>query len=218
MKEIIANMIIGTTETQAPSDDKFVLWGIIISAIVSFIVAKVQTRSAEKNLNTQIQSEIEKVERQYDLELQKIEKQYTFEQKRDNTNFIVKLRIEKATELISALDELINLSSYYHNNSIKKAKREEFDYKKLSQFTNTEAKVSILINYFSVLRQEWKDIKMFLMETDQAFIKIYLDKVTLTEDGELELFNKNFEYQTKLRGISRQVSMINDEILNRLEE
>lgn len=219
----MVEMIIGTTPaTTVTPDARLGFWGvilgIIVSAIVSYIVSKVQANSDKKNLKIQIQAEIEKVEQQYNFELQKIEKQYTFEQKRDNTNFIVKLRVEKATELISALDELIGLSSYYYNNSIKKSKKEIYDSKKLTQFTSIETKVSILINYFSVLRVEWNDAKIFLKETEQTFIEVYLDKSTLTRSMELEIYEKNIQYQSKLSDISKNVSKINDEILNKLEE
>ena len=55
------------------------LLGIAVSALVAFIVAKVQSKNAEIQLDKQIKAEVEKIKIQYELE-----------QKRDNINFLNK--------------------------------------------------------------------------------------------------------------------------------
>lgn len=62
--------------------------GVAISAFVAFIVAKLQSKNAERQIDKQIKGEVEKIKIQYELE-----------QKRDNINFLNKFKLEKLTEL-----------------------------------------------------------------------------------------------------------------------
>ena len=76
---------------------------LLLPAIISHIVSKKQVESAAVNLNKQIDAEVKKVETQYRNELEKVKLEYEYQQKRDNTNFLMKVRIEEAKKLINSL-------------------------------------------------------------------------------------------------------------------
>ena len=76
---------------------------LLLPALISYIVSKKQVESAALNLNNQIDAEVKKVELQYRNELEKVKLEYEYQQKRDNTNFLMKIRIEEAKKLISSL-------------------------------------------------------------------------------------------------------------------
>ena len=80
--------------------------GIVVSAFVAFIVAKLQSKNAEQ-LDKQIEAEIEKIKIQFNAEVEKIKIQYALEQKRDNINFLNKFKLEKLTELYDLVTQYL---------------------------------------------------------------------------------------------------------------
>lgn len=68
--------------------------GALAGGVITFFVTLVQTNSNRKNLESQIKSEIDKIKLQYNLE-----------QRRDDRNFLYKLKLEKSSQLA---DELVN--------------------------------------------------------------------------------------------------------------
>ena len=81
--------------------------GIVVSAFVAFIVAKLQSKNAERQLDKQIEAEIEKIKIQFNAEVEKIKIQYALEQKRDNINFLNKFKLEKLTELYDLVTQYL---------------------------------------------------------------------------------------------------------------
>lgn len=76
---------------------------ILLPALISHIVSKKQIESAAINLNKQLDAEVKKVETQYRNELKKLKIEYEYQQKRDNSNYLMKVRIEEAKKLINSL-------------------------------------------------------------------------------------------------------------------
>ncbi|MGM0214946.1 hypothetical protein [Enterococcus sp. AZ109] len=140
------------------------LFGIIISAVVSYIVAKVQSKSTERNLKAQLESEIKKIELQYEMQ-----------KSLDNHNFINRLLLEKMTELqheynkwiqVSKKDAEIHLEltqSYKceFDKEIELGRIIEENRKKRIELTEN---VDVLVNYFPDLKSVWDDAKSYSME------------------------------------------------------
>lgn len=76
---------------------------VLVPAVVSFFVAKIQSSTAEKNIIMQIDAEVKKLELQYKHDLERIKLEYAYQQRRDNTNFLTKIRIEEASKLINSV-------------------------------------------------------------------------------------------------------------------
>ena len=109
--------------------------GIVVSAFVAFIVAKLQSKNAERQLDKQIEAEIEKIKIQFNAEVEKIKIQYALEQKRDNINFLNKFKLEKLTELYDLVTQYLRCVTVIINLFDKLVRSSP-----LSEITNDEKK------------------------------------------------------------------------------
>lgn len=134
---------------------------IIIPAIISFIVAKVQIKAAEKNINIQI-----------DAEIKKIRLQHEYEQKRDNKNYLNKLLLENSFELKDRLAnycrserQLANLIYHIVNEGkgtnkeiANKIEYESFKHGDEHPFDNAE--VNSLMVFIPELEDKWRELSI----------------------------------------------------------
>ena len=168
--------------------------GIVVSAFVAFIVAKLQSKNAERQLDKQIEAEIEKIKIQFNAEVEKIKIQYALEQKRDNINFLNKFKLEKLTELYDLVTQYLRCVTVIINLFDKLVRSSP-----LSEITNDEKKkffkertiiedeyfekglakqITMVTNYFPNLKNEWEQISSL----EYRIISLYPDQIlgTLT--------------------------------------
>lgn len=74
----------------------FAFFGALLGGVITFTVTLIQMKSNRKNLKNQIDSELEKIKLQYNLE-----------QRRDDRNFLYKLKLEKSSQLADDLVDYI---------------------------------------------------------------------------------------------------------------
>lgn len=171
-----------------------VLVTAIIPAIISFIVSKMNIKTEKENINKQIEAEIKKVKIQYELA-----------QKKDNANYLNKLKVEKLAKLypavakfnngIAILSEFtINSIDYFKNSiplseeeiNIYKNEREEI--KNMYIDENLIAEISTLAVYFPNIKEEW-DTVIFRYP---LYIEIY-PKYLLKGEKDLEVQYRIYE-------------------------
>lgn len=159
------------------------LLGIALSALVAFIVAKVQSKNAEIQLDKQIKAEVEKIKIQYELE-----------QKRDNINFLNKFKLEKLTELYDLVAQNLRyinkvtllFEKLLRGKQLSEISKEEIDiFLKERNIIEEEyfeksitKQISIATNYFPNFKNKWEQISSL----EHKIINLYPDQIlgTLT--------------------------------------
>ncbi len=159
------------------------LLGIAVSALVAFIVAKVQSKNAEIQLDKQIKAEVEKIKIQYELE-----------QKRDNINFLNKFKLEKLTELYDLVAQNLRyinkvtllFEKLLRGKQLSEISKEEIDiFLKERNIIEEEyfekgitKQISIATNYFPNFKNKWEQISYL----EHKIIHLYPDQIlgTLT--------------------------------------
>lgn len=135
------------------------LFQFILTAIVSYIVAKMQANFNSKNIDKQIRAE-----------LKTIDKQYEYEMKRDNRNYLYKIKLDKSFEVhkqlsnylrinLSLLDDILELIENEKINNATKASE-------LSQLLTNHADnnmwdhedTNLIMVYMPDLEEDWKEI------------------------------------------------------------
>lgn len=171
------------------------LIGILISVCVSYIVVKIQTKSASKDLDRQLL-----------MEVSKMELEYTLKAKNESKIYVNRLLLEKATELQSIFPNWIRMCW-------RSADRQK-DYLKLSNKTKEEyvkmrkdideieqsdlivyRQVSILFNYFPDLRKEYDKVSLFNTQCFIVELVALLNRVEVTKEEIMELENKIKKFQ-----------------------
>lgn len=176
--------------------------GIVVSAFVAFIVAKLQSKNAERQLDKQIEAEIEKIKIQFNAEVEKIKIQYALEQKRDNINFLNKFKLEKLTELYDLVTQYLRCVNVIINLFDKLVRSSP-----LSEITNDEKKkffkertiiedeyfekglakqITMVTNYFPNLKNEWEQISSL----EYRIISLYPDQILGTLTIKREEYSK----------------------------
>ncbi|MFL2117797.1 hypothetical protein ACEN4P_09180 [Marinilactibacillus psychrotolerans] len=151
--------------------------GIIVSAIVSYIVSKNNIKSQKESIDKQIDAEIEKIRMQYQLE-----------QKRDNNNYLNKFKIEKLAELYELLGQFGRYNTeitlltqnflresqlYFEEKDIDLFKRKKDQIEKRFFDRNTMREISILVNYFPKIRIKWETI----VKLQLKYVTVYPDQI-----------------------------------------
>lgn len=181
----------------------------IISAVIAYFVSKQQVKSSERRLDKEINAEIKKVKYQYELE-----------QKRDDSNFLNKFKLEKLAKLY----ELIGRYGRYNTRKINLIRqlslfnndrqltddeiddyldeRKEIEDEEFSE--NLIRQITIEVCYFSEIREEWNKIHSYNFK----IIDIYIDQILghLAIKDEKYFINKipeNYTLNNYLKDIER---------------
>lgn len=177
-----------------------VLIGAIIPAIVSYIVSKMNIKNEKENINKQIEAEIKRVKTQYKLA-----------QKKDNKNYLNKLKVEKLAELypavvkftreINKISEFTVNSINYFENSIPLKEDELKVYKKIKKDIENKNidhklinKISVLAVYFPEIKKQWDTILFRYALYTEVYFEYLLE-------GEKDLENEYNIYDELYEGI-----------------
>lgn len=132
---------------------------LLITALVSYIVAKVQANSNSNNLDKQIKAELEKVE-----------KQYEYEMKRDNRNYLYKIKLDKSFEVhrqlsnylrtnLSLLDDILELlENEKINNTTKASELSQMLTRHADNYMWDHDDTNLIMVYMPDLEEDWKEI------------------------------------------------------------
>lgn len=132
---------------------------IVITAIVSYCVAKIQANSNSNNIDKQIRAE-----------LKKIEKQYEYEMKRDNRNYLNKIMLDKSFDVhkrvsnylrtnLLLLDDIHELlKNEKINNASKASKLSELLTKHADNYEWDHVDTDLIMVYMPDLEEDWKEI------------------------------------------------------------
>ena len=188
---------------------------LLLPAIISHIVSKKQVESAAVNLNKQIDAEVKKVETQYRNELEKVKLEYEYQQKRDNTNFLMKIRIEEAKKLISSLIYLRDNVQMY-GIYIAKGDRNDEKYKEfMRRFSEEENAATIYANFFPNQKKEILDtLKNINVATEPLFV-LFSKGQTLDENTFDEIGFKTFEVSSDFYDLTRKIA---DEVEKQIQK
>lgn len=135
------------------------LFQLILTAIVSYIVAKMQANSNSKNIDKQIQAE-----------LKTIDKQYEYEMKRDNRNYLYKIKLDKSFEVhrqlsnylrtnLSLLDDILELlENEKINNTTKASELSQMLTRHADNYMWDHDDTNLIMVYMPDLEEDWKEI------------------------------------------------------------
>ena len=188
---------------------------LLLPALISHIVSKKQVESAALNLNKQIDAEVKKVELQYRNELEKVKLEYEYQQKRDNTNFLMKVRIEEAKKLISSLLYLRDNVQMY-GIYMAKGDRNDEEYKEfMRKFSQEENAATIYANFFPNQKKEILDtLKNINVATEPLFV-LFSKEQTLDENTFDEIGFKTFEVSSDFYDLTRKIA---DEVETQIQK
>ena len=188
---------------------------LLLPALISYIVSKKQVESAALNLNNQIDAEVKKVELQYRNELEKVKLEYEYQQKRDNTNFLMKIRIEEAKKLISSLIYLRDNVQMY-GIYMAKGDRNDEKYKEfMRRFSEEENAATIYANFFPNQKKEILDtLKNINVATEPLFV-LFSKEQTLDENTFDEIGFKTFEVSSDFYDLTRKIA---DEVEKQIQK
>lgn len=138
--------------------------GVILSVIMSYIIVKVQTKSASMNLD-----------RQFSMELRKLELDYKLKREIESKKYVNQLLLEKATELqtlfILWARQSRDLAERYNDYlKLKEPTKKEYnqmiiDVKRIEQENPyLTREVSILINYFLKIKKQFDRVSLYYVE------------------------------------------------------
>lgn len=187
---------------------------VLITAIVSYIVAKVQANSNSKNIDKQIQAEIKK-----------IEKEHTYALERDNQNYLNKIMLEKSFEVHEQIanfcrknmllnDTILEILEDTELNNDSKAKQiinSVRHYIKKNEWSHVDANLNMV--YMPGLETDWKEVYALTnLLKDYYYGEIIKGLKSKSEPFE----TKQLEFMIEeLHGLSNKLlSDIRDEIRN----
>ena len=163
--------------------------GVVVSAFVAFIVTKLQSKNAERQLDKQIEAELEKIKIQFNAEVEKIKMQYELEQKRDNINFLNKFKLEKLTELYDLVSQnlrYVNRITFLFEELLRSKRLDEISKDEKNIFLKARTiiedehfeksltkQITIATNYFPNLKNEWEKI----CSLENKIITLYPDQI-----------------------------------------
>lgn len=152
--------------------------GVAMSAFVAFIVAKLQSKNSERQLDKQIMAEVEKIKIQYELE-----------QKRDNINFLNKFKLEKLAELYDLVAQnlrYVTRITILFQELLRSKPHDEISIDEINNFLKERTiiedehfeksltkQITIVTNYFPNLKSEWERISSL----EHRIIDLYPDQI-----------------------------------------
>lgn len=155
-----------------------------ISALIAYIVSKKQAESTEKQLDKEISAGIKKVKYEYELE-----------QKRDDSNFVNKFKLEKLAhlyELIGRYERYNTRKKILIKNFLVFNKHKEITDKEVDSYIekrdiieteefseNINRKITIEVCYFPKIKKEWEEAASYNLK----IIDLYIDQML----GRLEI-------------------------------
>lgn len=188
---------------------------LLLPALISHIVSKKQVESAAVNLNKQIEAEVKKVETQYRNELEKVKLEYEYQQKRDNTNFLMKVRIEEAKKLINSLIYLrgnVQIYGIY----LAKGDRNDEKYKEfVRRFSEEEKNATIYANFFPDQKKEILDTLQNIAVVTEPLSVLFLKGQALDENTLEELGFKTLEVSLAFSDLTRKIA---DEVEKQIQK
>lgn len=180
---------------------------VIVPALISYIVATQQVKETEKNLNKQIDAEIEKVKLQY-----------KFEQKRDNNNFLIKVRIEEAKELVSSIFYLRDNVQIY-GAYMARGNRTSPIYKEfIEKFQQEVNNATVYANYFPNLKNEILDNLNRITDALAPLSLLVAEERSLEEDTFDNIGKKTLDVSLEFSDIARKIANKVEKQIQTLEE
>ena len=191
---------------------------LLLPALISYIVSKKQVESAALNLNNQIDAEVKKVELQYRNELEKVKLEYEYQQKRDNTNFLMKIRIEEAKKLINSLiylrDNVQTYGIYLAKGDRNSDKYKEF----VRRFSEEEKNATIYANFFPDQKKEILDTLHNIADVTEPLSVPFLKGQALDEKTLDELFFNTLEVSIAFSNLTRKIADEVEKQIQKLEQ
>lgn len=191
---------------------------LLLPALISYIVSKKQVDSAALNLNKQIDAEVKKVEIQYRNELEKVKLEYEYQQKRDNTNFLIKVRIEEAKKLINSLIYLrgnVQIFGIY----LAKGDRNSEKYKEfVRRFSEEEKNATIYANFFPDQKKEILDTLQNIAVVTEPLSVSFLKGQAVDENTLDELVSKTLEVSMAFSDLTRKIADEVEKQIQKLEQ
>lgn len=188
---------------------------ILLPALISHIVSKKQIESAAINLNKQLDAEVKKVETQYGNELKKLKIEYEYQQKRDNSNYLMKVRIEEAKKLINSLIYLRDNIQIYGLYMVQGDSNDEKYKEFMKSFNEAENNAAIYANFFPNQKKEILDTLQNIHVVTEPLLIAFLKGQTLAGNTLDELGFKTLEVSSRFYDLTRKIA---DEVENQIQK
>lgn len=160
---------------------------VVITAIVSYVVAKMQSKSNARNIDKQVQAEIIKIDKQHEYEL-----------KRNNQNFLNKIIVENSFEVHETVSnycyeqgnvadiilDVLGENTLTNTDKAEIMMNRIYEYNRKTKWSGAEA--NLIMVYMPELESQWKELLDLGVKIDIIYPKnIY---------NELKESNKTYNY------------------------
>lgn len=160
---------------------------VVITAIVSYIVAKMQSKSNARNIDKQVQAEIIKIDKQHEYEL-----------KRNNQNFLNKIIVENSFEVHETVSnycyeqgnvadiilDVLGENTLTNTDKAEIMMNRIYEYNRKTKWSGAEA--NLIMVYMPELESQWRELLDLGVKIDVIYPKnIY---------NELKESNKTYNY------------------------